>query len=86
MLDQIETGFKRERQFTSDVSHELRTPVAAMLLECEELLHDAQLDDSARAGVEFLYQKVNYLSSMIAQLLLLSRADQGRQTLVMEKR
>ena len=84
MLDQIETGFKRERQFTSDVSHELRTPVAAMLLECEELLHDAQLDDSARAGVEFLYQKVNYLSSMIAQLLLLSRADQGRQTLVME--
>ncbi|HIQ98256.1 MAG TPA: HAMP domain-containing protein [Candidatus Scybalocola faecavium] len=84
LLAEIEEGFKREQQFTSDVSHELRTPVAAMMLQCETLLQDDSLSAQAKEGVDFLYQKVRYLSSMISQLLLLSRADQGRQPVVME--
>ena len=84
LLDEIEAGFKREQQFTSDVSHELRTPVSAMMLQCETLLADPSLDKDTREGVEFLHQKVAYLSSMISQLLLLSRADQGRAQVVME--
>ena len=84
LLEQIEDGFKREQQFTSDVSHELRTPVAAMMLQCETLLQDDSLSPRSKEGVEFLYQKVRYLSSMISQLLLLSRADQGRQQVMME--
>ena len=30
LLQRIENGFKREKQFTSDASHELRTPLAAI--------------------------------------------------------
>lgn len=85
LLAQVEAGFKREQQFTSDVSHELRTPVHAMLLECEELLSRKDLDSETRSGIEFLNQKIKYLSQMISQLLLLSRADQGRQKLNMEE-
>lgn len=84
LLDEIEEGFKREQQFTSDVSHELRTPISAMMLQCETLLAGQSLDRDTREGVEFLHQKVSYLSSMISQLLLLSRADQGREQMVME--
>ena len=53
MLDSIEESFRREQQFTSDVSHELRTPVAAMMLQCEELLTDETLTPKTRKGVLF---------------------------------
>lgn len=85
LLAQVEAGLKRERQFTSDVSHELRTPIYAMQLQCEELLAEKQLDEQTRQKIEFLNQKIKYLTQMISQLLLLSRADQGRQKLNMEK-
>lgn len=78
LLEQIEEGMKREQQFASDVAHELRTPLSAMLLQCEDLLADETMGEDARAGVEVLYGKVRYLTQIISQLLLLSRADQGR--------
>lgn len=85
MLDQVEAGFHREQQFASDASHELRTPVAAMLLQCEELLKNDALDTQTRGGIEFLQQKSVQLSQIISQLLFLTRADQGRQKLSMER-
>ncbi len=53
LLDEIEEGFKREQQFTSDVSHELRTPISAMMLQCETLLAGQSLDRDTREGVGF---------------------------------
>ena len=55
-----------------------------MMLQCEELLTDETLTPKTRKGVLFLSQKVKYLSQMISQLLMLSRADQGRQKVAME--
>lgn len=78
LLEKIESGFKREQQFTSDVAHELRTPIATMLLQCEDLLSNEELNAETRQEIEVLYQKANYLSHMVSQLLILSRADQGR--------
>ncbi len=85
MLDQVEESFCREQKFASDASHELRTPVAAMLLQCEELLKDETLPSPSREGIEMLRQKSLYLSQIISQLLFLTRADQGRQKLSMER-
>lgn len=85
MLDQIEESFQREHQFASDASHELRTPVAEMLLQCEELMQNEALDEQTRSGIEFLRQKSLHLSQIISQLLFLTRADQGRQKLTMER-
>lgn len=84
MLEQVESSFRREQQFSSDVSHELRTPVAAMMLQSELLLKNPSLDDATRDGIQMLHQKSSYLSHMIAQLLFLTRADQGRQKLQIE--
>lgn len=84
MLDQVESSLKREQQFTSDVSHELRTPVAAILLQCEELLDNQKLNPEEREGIQMICRRTQYISQMIGQLLLLSRADQGREILHME--
>ena len=78
LLESVEKSLKREQQFTSDVAHELRTPISTMLLQCEDLLAQEHLDEETREGVQVLYQKTKHLSQMTSQLLLLSRADQGR--------
>lgn len=85
MLVQLEEGFRRGQKFASDASHELRTPVAAMLLQCEELLKDDSLSSQTREGIEMLRQKSLYLSQIISQLLFLTRADQGRQKISLER-
>ncbi len=81
MLAQIENSMIRERQFTSDVAHELRTPLSTITLICDSLLSNASLDGDAREDLLLLQKKVHGLSHMISQLLMLSRADQGRTKL-----
>ena len=84
LLSELEEAFARERQFTSDVSHELRTPAAVILLQSEELLSDPSLSEPQREQLEAIRKKAGDMSAMISQLLLLSRADQGRQVLQKE--
>ena len=76
---------KREKQFTSDVAHELRTPISVVLMQCEELLQGNHLDEEGRREVEVIHRKISSMSDMISQLLLLSRADQGREKLDLER-
>ena len=84
LLAELQEAFARERQFTSDVSHELRTPAAVILLQSEELLADPSLSEEQKEQLEAIRRKARDMSSMISQLLLLSRADQGRQVLQKE--
>lgn len=79
MLEDLEESFYRERQFTSDVSHELRTPVTVILMQCEEILNDPHISGEKSRQIQIIKKKAEEMSSMISQLLLLSRADQGRQ-------
>ncbi len=84
MLDTIEAGLKRERQFSSDVSHELRTPLSVLQMQCDAMLERDDLNDQTRTQIEVLQRKIKNLSSMISQLLLLSRADRGQEKLQKE--
>lgn len=84
MLEQIEESMKREKQFTSDVSHELRTPLAVILMQCDSLLSQDGLADEVREEILVIRKKAGGLSGMTAQLLLLSRADQGREKVTKE--
>ena len=84
LLEKIEETFRREQQFTSDVSHELRTPVTVILAQCDALLSDPSLTAEHRIQVELIRKKEQNMAQMISQLLLLSRADQGRQQLQKE--
>ena len=85
MLEELEMAFRREQQFTSDVSHELRTPIAVVLLQCEELCKDPVLSDTQREKVAAIHKKAREMAAMVSNLLLLSRADQGRAVLQKEE-
>ena len=85
MLESLEQAFLRERQFTSDVSHELRTPVSVILAQGEASLNRTDLSEEQRKEILLIRKKAGEMSQMISQLLLLSRADQGRQQLNKEE-
>ena len=85
LLQEIEEAFLREKQFTSDVSHELRTPVTVLLAQCDALLQDETLTPQQYSQVQLLEKKARDMAQMISHLLLLSRADQGRQKLQLER-
>ncbi len=82
MLGELEEVFRREQQFTSDASHELRTPVSVILAQCDAMLaEDNAFTEEQREQIRLIRRKAQAMADMIAQLLFLSRADQGRQPL-----
>lgn len=80
MLDAQESSIRRERQFTSDASHELRTPVAVMLATAENLkLPAAQARQS-----DILLTECHRMQHLIEQMLMLTRAQEGKYHLLPE--
>jgi two-component system, OmpR family, sensor kinase len=75
-----EAALKRQREFVADASHELRTPLTSILANLE-LLQDS-LEEPAReeerAMVDSALRSSSRMSRLVADLLLLARADAGR--------
>src|SRR5690606_30714452 len=67
------------RDFVANVSHELRTPVAVIRANAETLL-DGALDDHGRARgfVDAIHRSSERLSALLADLLDLSRIEDGQ--------
>lgn len=86
MLEELEEVFRREQQFTSDASHELRTPLSVILAQCDAMLAEGNsLTEEQRSQLILIQRKAKGMADMISQLLFLSRADQGRQSLHKEQ-
>lgn len=85
MLDKIEKLVDKEKQFTSDVSHELRTPITVMLSECEFMKEcekdSADFDDS----LNMVQRQAKKMSSLVTELLTLSRMDKNKIVAQFEK-
>ena len=79
MLGELDQVFQREKQFTSDVSHVLRTPISVILAQCGTCLEMDDLTEEQRKQIRVIEKKAKEMAAMTAQLLFLSRADQGRQ-------
>lgn len=84
MFDRLQSSFDRERQFTSDASHELRTPIAVIISQCEYALENTQTREEAAEALDTVLQQAQRMSSLIAQLLTLARADRGQTKLNLE--
>ncbi|MDQ1663148.1 MAG: hypothetical protein QOJ68_3128 [Blastococcus sp.] len=77
MLGRLEAAVAAQRAFVSDAGHEMRSPLAAIRTEMEV----AQRVGLSERTIEDLLGETARLERLVADLLLLARADEGAMTL-----
>jgi heavy metal sensor kinase len=79
MIGRLEKAFQRQKQFTSDASHELRAPLAVIEAESTLALQKERPSSDYQRSLEVISQESKQMSSLVAQLLTLARADAGKE-------
>ena len=77
-FERLQRSFEQSARFSADASHHLKTPIAVLRAGVEEILADVDCSESTQARAEGLLHRIHHLSSVVDNLLLLSRADAGR--------
>jgi signal transduction histidine kinase len=77
-FERLQRSFEQSVRFSADASHHLKTPIAVLRAGVEEILADVNCSESTQARAERLLHRIHHISSVVDNLLLLSRADSGR--------
>ena len=77
MIRRLHDSFAQIKQFSGDASHELRTPLTIMRGEIELALRTPKSPEEYRRVLASALEEILRLTSIIDNLLLLARADQG---------
>ncbi|CAA9503224.1 MAG: hypothetical protein AVDCRST_MAG45-1441 [uncultured Solirubrobacterales bacterium] len=75
--NETETALRRQREFVADASHELRTPLTSVLANLELL--EAAVEGEDRELAASALRSSRRMRTLVADLLLLARADTGRR-------
>jgi signal transduction histidine kinase len=73
-----EAAMQRQRAFVADASHELRTPLTSVLANLELLQGSLAQRSEEREMVDSALRSSRRMKRLVADLLLLARADAGR--------
>ena len=73
---ETEAALARQREFVADASHELRTPLTSVLANLELL--EMELEGESREAAASALRSSRRMRRLVADLLLLARADAGR--------
>ena len=76
MTSRISRMLRGQQEFVADASHQLRTPLTGIRLELEELRESLPEGDERIAGIDTGIREVDRLSSIVDELLILSRAGE----------
>jgi signal transduction histidine kinase len=82
-LEATHEELQRSARFSADASHQLKTPVTVLRAGLEELIAQEHLSPETREEIAALVHQTFRLSSVIEDLLLLSRMDAGRLKLAL---
>jgi len=79
MLASLDEAYKAQQRFVADASHELRAPLTAIQGNLELLERSAQMSDQERdETLSYLRKEAERMSRLVADLLVLARADAGQ--------
>ena len=80
MLERIDSAVKRMVQFTADASHELRAPLTLIYTAAEFSLRRERTCEELLDAMRKILRESGRTSRMVDDLLLLARADSGRDS------
>jgi signal transduction histidine kinase len=75
LLNRLQEGITRERQFISDASHELRTPLSVIKGNLEVLIRKHREPHEYEESVKYCINEVDRISSLVDQLLMLAKYE-----------
>jgi signal transduction histidine kinase len=81
-FERLQRSFEQSARFSADASHHLKTPIAVLRAGIEEIVADVECSESTQARADALLHRILHLTSVVDNLLLLSRADAGRLDLL----
>ena len=81
MIARLEASFAGMKRFTADASHELKGPLTTMRSAIDVSLSQPRGTDDYRAVLRSVGEDVDRLRTITEELLVLARADAGRQRL-----
>ncbi|MCX6602239.1 MAG: heavy metal sensor histidine kinase [Acidobacteria bacterium] len=79
MFGRLESSFERVTRFTADASHELRTPVAVIRTTAELARSRPRSEQEYERALDTIQAESEHISALIDDLLLLARADAGKE-------
>jgi signal transduction histidine kinase len=85
MLARLEVALERERIFVDNASHELRTPLAMQKTELELALRYSKTPEELRRAIASAITEVDRLGALAEDLLVLSRSEQGKLPLHLQR-
>ena len=78
-LDARQRNEERMRRFVADASHELRTPLSSIRGYSELSLRDKTLSETTESSLERIQAQSLRMTSLVEDLLLLARLDEGQE-------
>jgi heavy metal sensor kinase len=81
----LRESYRRIAGFTADASHELRLPITAIKGEAEVVLESERGLEEYQRVLQGIIEEMDNLTRMISRLLMLARADSGREQLLREE-
>lgn len=79
VLERLHAALEVNRRFASDASHELRGPITAMAGEIDVTLKHPRTPDEYREALALVRERLDALTALTADLMLLVRAQEGTQ-------
>lgn len=73
LLQRVQSGIQREKQFTADASHEIRTPLTAIRGTLEVLVRKKREPAQYEEKISRVINEVDRLNAMLDQLLQMAR-------------
>ncbi len=78
MLDRLQRGGERQRQFSADASHELRSPLSTIRAAGEMITTNPKADRTERLAGDIVAESIR-MDELIGDLLDLARLDEDRR-------